>query len=75
MRKKLSKRLSKKFRKSRKIHKSRKSRKRKLRLFGYSHDMGPKLYNVHMDDGILLADNAFQWMGNPLARALNAGSG
>jgi len=48
---------------------------RRSRSFGYSHDMGPNLYNAHMDDGILLADNAFQWQGNPLARALNAGGG
>lgn len=49
--------------------------RRRSRRFGYSHDMGPQVYNAHMQDGILLADNAFQWMGNPLARALNAGSG
>jgi hypothetical protein len=36
--------------------------------------MAPHLYNAHMQDGILLADNAFQWENNPLARALNAGS-
>ena len=44
--------------------------------FGYSHNQGPKLFNVHYDDGILLADNAFgaQW-GNPEVRAENAGSG
>ncbi len=70
-----------KSRKSRKVRKSRKSRKvrsrksRKSRKFGYSHDMGPKLYNAHMQDGILLADNAFSWQGNPLARSLMAGSG
>lgn len=50
-------------------------RRTRRRSFGYSHDQGPQLYNVHMDDGILLADNAFQWMGNPEARAENAGSG
>lgn len=60
-------------RKSRSMKRSRSIRRSK-RLFGYSHDMGPEVYNAHMDDGILLADNAFQWMGNPLARALNAGS-
>jgi hypothetical protein len=37
--------------------------------------MGPRIYNAHMEDGILLADNAFSWMGNPEARAENAGSG
>ena len=43
--------------------------------FGYTHNQGPKLFNVHYDDGILLADNAFNWMGNPEATAENAGSG
>jgi hypothetical protein len=47
---------------------------KRSRLFGYSHDQGPQIYNAHMQDGILLADNAFQWMGNPEARAENAGS-
>ena len=60
-------------RRSRKIKKSKKS-KRKSRKFGYSHNQGPRLYNVHMDDGILLANNAFNWMGNPEAVAENAGS-
>jgi hypothetical protein len=55
-------------------NKSRKKSKSRKRRFGYSHDMGPNVYNAHYSDGILLADNAFQWMGNPLARALNAGS-
>lgn len=45
------------------------------RKFGYSHNMGPKLYDASMNDGILLANNAFTWQANPLARALNAGSG
>jgi hypothetical protein len=45
-------------------------------MFGYSHNQGPKMFNVHYDDGILLADNAFgpQW-GNPEVRAENADSG
>lgn len=61
--------------KSRKSHK--KSRKqRKSRRFGYSHDMGPNVYNVSQQKGgILLANNAFNWMGNPTARALMSGSG
>ena len=69
------KRKARKSKKSRKARKSKKTKKsKKSRKFGYSHDMGPRVYNAHMQDGILLADNAFQWMGNPLARALNAGS-
>jgi len=69
--------------------KTRKSTKRKLRRksrrklsrkfsrkFGYSHNQGPRLYASHMQDGILLSDDAFgaQW-GNPEVRAENAGSG
>jgi len=53
----------------------RKSRRRSRRRFGYSHNQGPRIYNAHMQDGILLADNAFNWAGNPEARAENAGSG
>lgn len=34
--------------------------------------MGQGLYDVHMEDGMLLADNAFN-NSNPLTRALNAG--
>ena len=48
---------------------------KRTRRFGYSHDMGPHIYNAHMQDGILLADNAFNWMGNPEARSENAGGG
>jgi hypothetical protein len=54
---------------------SKRSKRRSFRRFGYSHDQGPQIYNAHMQDGILLADNAFQWMGNPLERSENAGSG
>jgi len=54
---------------------SRRSRRSRRRRFGYSHDMGPKIYNARMQDGILLADNAFTDGGNPLTRALMAGSG
>lgn len=60
--------------KSKSRSKSRRHRRRSRR-FGYSHDMGPQVYNAHMQDGILLADNAFTDLGNPLVRALNAGSG
>jgi hypothetical protein len=47
-------------------------RRRRSRRFGYSHDQGPHMYNAHYSDGILLADNAFSWMGNPEARSENA---
>lgn len=65
-------------RKSRKKRskKSRKSHKKKTRRFGYSHDMGPKVYTASQrEGGILLANDAFNWMGNPNARALMSGSG
>ncbi len=78
--KKGSKRRSRRSRKgskkrSRKGSKRKSRKSRKSRRFGYSHDQGPELINAHMQDGILLADNAFSWMGNPEARAENAGSG
>ena len=74
---KRSKRKSRKSkrRSKRKSRKSRRIRRRRSRRFGYSHDQGPRMYNAHYSDGILLADNAFAWMGNPEARAENAGSG
>lgn len=61
----------KRLRRSRKVkRKSRKSRK-----FGYSHDMGPKVFQVSKSNGgILLANDAYNWMGNPEARALISGS-
>lgn len=49
------------------------SSKRK-RSYGYTHDDYGKLYGVHYSDGMLLANDAFAWEGNPLSRALNAGS-
>ncbi len=52
--------------------KTSKRRSKTKRRFGYSHDMGPRVYKTHMDDGILLADNAYNWQGNPEARAENA---
>lgn len=65
-----------KSRKAKKSKKSRKSRKKKTRSFGYSNDMGPNVYNVSQQNGgILLANDAFSWMGNPLARSLMSGSG
>jgi hypothetical protein len=62
---------------SRKRSKRSRSRRSKRRSnhFGYSHDQGPQLYNAHMQDGILLADNSFSDAGNPLVRALISGSG
>jgi len=66
------KRKSKRRSHKRRSHK-RRSHKRRSRRFGYSHDQGPRLIGAHMEDGMLLADNAFQWMGNPEARAENAG--
>jgi hypothetical protein len=69
-----------------KKHKQRNSNKRKQkqnkktrttprrRSFGYSHDYAPKTYGAHYSDGMLLANDAFSWTGNPLARALNSGS-
>ncbi len=64
-RSKKSKRSRKNTRSVQRLIKSTKSR------FGYSHNMGPRVYNAHMSDGILLADNAFQ-NSNPLTRALMA---
>ena len=63
------------MKKSRKIRKNRKKSKKRSRKFGYSHDGGPKIYNAREHDGILLANNAFNWMGSPLQRSLMAGSG
>lgn len=40
--------------------------------FGYIRGQSNNLYGVHMDDGMLLANNAFQWQNSPLDRALNA---
>jgi hypothetical protein len=62
--------------KKRSHKKSRKSYKKKTRLFGYSHNMSPEVYNVSQQKGgILLANDAFSWMGNPTARTLMSGSG
>ncbi len=62
--------MSYKKRSSKKSRKSRKNKK-KTRHFGYSHDMSPGVYNVSQQDGgILLANDAFRWMGNPLAKTL-----
>lgn len=33
----------------------------------------PRVYNAHMSDGMLLANDSFAWMQNPLERALNSG--
>jgi hypothetical protein len=63
------KRKSKKKSKISKINKQKSKKIRSRRKFGYSHDLGAKLYGVHYDDGMLLANNAFNWMGNPDARA------
>lgn len=64
--------------KKRSHNKSRKSQKKsysKTRHFGYSHNMGPEVYNVSQQKGgILLANDAFSWMGNSLARSLMSGS-
>lgn len=48
-----------------------KKSRRHSRKFRYSHDMGPALYNASQTNGgILLVDNAFNWMGNTTALAL-----
>ncbi len=59
----------------RKIRKKTRKFKKRSRKFGYSHDNRPKIFNASMHDGILLANDAFTWGGNPLNHALNAGSG
>ncbi len=56
--------------KRRKSRKSKKYKKRRKSRRSFGDNMGPKIYNARMQDGILLADNAFSWMGNPEARAL-----
>lgn len=67
---------------SRKINKKKNSKKyksrRRSRKFGnnFDNNMGPNVYNVSQQKGgILLANDAFSWMGNPTARALMSGSG
>ena len=58
---------------------SSKSYKRSKKRFGTTDRRtlsvdGPRLYSVHYGpDGILLANNAFQWQQDPMNRALNAG--
>ena len=72
--KSISKSISKKFKRSNK--KGKKISKKKYSRFfkfGYQHNQGPHLYNVSTaNGGILLANNAFTWAGNPETRAENA---
>jgi hypothetical protein len=54
--------------------KKRKYNPKRRRSFGYTHSYAPETYGAHYSDGMLLADDAFSWSNNPLARALNSGS-
>jgi hypothetical protein len=53
----------------RKVRGKSKPKKSVSRRFGSA-----KVYKARITDGILLANNAFQWENNPMERALNAAS-
>ena len=74
-RRRRSKRKSRRSKRSRRKSRKSRRRRRRSRRFGYTHDNNGELYGVHYDDGMLLANDAFGWEGNPLNRALNAGGG